>query len=217
MPNVEFLIAIALGTALMAIPTFLVGNHYRMPKGKILLTTCILTVFGVIGTYLLFYVENGQYGGRSFYGAVFLVPILFLPTAKLLKLSYGQVMDLCAPAECAMLALMRILCMLEGCCMGKNITLLGKNVTFPSREIEFLVAVILCVVLIVLSRKEKQQGKLYPWYLVLYGATRLVLNFFRERQSPFLLGLAPGALWSICAVLIGSILLAFLRKKEESH
>ena len=49
--------------------------------------TVWLTITGVFGTMVLAYIEMGTFGGTSFYGAVFLVPVLMFP-AMLMKLCY---------------------------------------------------------------------------------------------------------------------------------
>ena len=81
--------------------------------GKMTLLTVWLTITGVIGTMILAYIEMGTFGGTSFYGAVFLVPILIVP-AMLMKISYKDILNLCAPAECAMLVVMRFDCLDKG-------------------------------------------------------------------------------------------------------
>ena len=66
---------------------------------------------------VLAYVEMGTIGGTSFFGAIFLVPVLITPV-MLMKLSYRDILNLSAPAECAMLVVMRFDCLDKGCCFG---------------------------------------------------------------------------------------------------
>ena len=54
---------------------------------KMALLTLWLTITGVLGTMILAYIEMGEFGGTSFYGAVLLVPIFILP-AMLMKITY---------------------------------------------------------------------------------------------------------------------------------
>ena len=200
----------------MLLPMLLMSKWYTVGKVKTILAAVCLTICGVLGTYLWFWLETGgRWSGRSFYGAVFLVPVMFLAVAPMLRIQYARLMDMCAPAECIMLVLMKILCLLEGCCGGMLLYTAadGTPVLFPSQMVELANAAILCGVLLWLSRKEKQRGLIYPWYLFLYGATRFILNFFRAENS---LKLTSGGIWSLLAIAIGGcILLASNKKKEQ--
>ena len=84
-----------------------------------MIISVLLTVSGTLGTFIWYAIESGGFGGRSFYGAVFIVPLLFIPVAYLFRIPYAKLMDLCAPAECMMLVLMKALCLMEGCCGGR--------------------------------------------------------------------------------------------------
>lgn len=202
----------------MLFPMLLMGKWYAIGKAKTILAAVCLTICGVLGTYLWFWLETGgRWSGRSFYGAVFLVPVMFLAVAPMLRIQYARLMDLCAPAECIMLVLMKALCLVEGCCGGMLLYTAdnGTEVHFPSQIVELVNAAVLCGALLWLSRKEKQRGLIYPWYLLLYGATRFVLNFFRAESN---LTLTNGGVWSLCAIAIGGgflLVSVYRRKKEE--
>lgn len=219
LPSTKFLIFIFIGTLAMLAPMLIMSKWYAIPSWKTVLATLFLTICGVLGTYIWFWLETGgRWSGRSFYGAVFLVPMMFLAVAPILRISYSRLMDLCAPAECIMLVLMKVLCILDGCCGGMLLwtTESGTEVFFPSQIVELINAAVLCVALLWISRKEKQQGLIYPWYLLLYGATRFVLNFFREQSN---LRLTNGGIWSLIAVVIGGtfILVCHYRRKKKER
>jgi prolipoprotein diacylglyceryltransferase len=150
-----------------------------------------------------------KWGGTSFYGAVFGIPIVFLLISKLLKIRYAYIMDYCAPAGGAMLIAMKYRCISCGCCEGRVIRILedGTEILFPSQLIELLIGAALCVVLVVLALKKNNKGVLYPYFLVMYGSTRFIMNFFRGDLTGRILFIPNGHLWSICAVLIGGVLL----------
>lgn len=200
----------------MLIPVCIQSVGYKIKVWKRILIAVLLTVSGTIGTYVLFFIENGWIGGTSFFGAVFLVPILFLFIPKLLRVPYGDLMDLCAPAECVMLAVMKVQCLIGGCCDGRALFVSsnGTVVCFPSQIAELINALIIMGILMAMSRKEQFRGKLYPWYMVIYGTTRFVLNLFRGDTTPFALGLPAGNVWSLLAIAIGVVWLAVLRRKN---
>jgi prolipoprotein diacylglyceryltransferase len=206
----KFMIFLLLGTLAMLIPICIQAKWYGVKWWKTIVIALLLTVSGTVGTYLWFFVENGRFGGRSFYGAVFIVPVLFILVSLVFRIPDGKLMDLCAPAECIMLVLMKALCVLEGCCKGR---ILFENVRFPSQIAELVNALILLVILMYLSHKKENRGKIYPMYLLIYGASRFVLNFFRDVWAETWMPM--GTLWSILAMVIGGGILVYLKKKNE--
>ena len=145
--------------------------------------------------------------------------VVGIVVAMLLRIPYGRLMDLCAPSECVMLTIMKLQCLADGCCGGRTICLAnGAEFVFPSQIVELIDAFAIAVILICMSRKEKHRDKLYPWYMVIYGATRFVLNLFRGGTTPFALGLPAGNVWSLVAIIIGTVwLLAVSRRKTKQE
>lgn len=214
----RLLVYLSIGTIAMLVPIMMQGAWYRVNWYKRILIAVLLAFAGTLGTFMLYYIENGQFGGTSFFGAVFFVPILFFPVSKMLRISYNLLMDLCAPAECAMLAIMKVQCYLTDCCGGRRFLLDGKEFVFPSQLTELANALILGVVLLLISRKNKNQGKLFPWYMILYGVTRFVLNLLRDVADMAYLPLPLGNFWSLVSIAIGGVWLIWARRrtgKEE--
>lgn len=214
----KFILFLAIGTLAMLIPLLICARWKRIPAWKAVVTAFILTVVGTAGTYLLGYLENQfLFGSRSFYGAVFLIPAVFSLVALLLRIRYGDLMDMSAPSVCMMLVLMKALCCIEGCCKGFVMfeNGLGEAVRFPSQIVELCNALVLLVVLLVLARKPDLRGKLYPWFLITYGASRFVLNFFRGGLAPFVWILSAGHFWSLVAIALGGLWLLAIRRKTK--
>ena len=211
----ERIIAIVIGAVAMFIVMFLRRKQYpQVAVWKLPIICVMLTVCGVLGTLLLFYIENGHFGGTSFFGAVLLVPILMLPVL-LLRIPYGTLMDICATAECAMLAVMKLDCLAGGCCYGK--LLYDQNgivIRFPSQIVEMITILIIMFVLFRLDKKETNKHKLYPYYLILYGATRAVLNYCRGGISPLVWIIPNGTFWGLFSVLMGLACLQRIKRKE---
>lgn len=216
--NAKTIIVLLIGTCAMMIPMFFQSKKHQIPRWKILPVSFVLTVVGVLGTYIWFFVENFWFGGRSFYGAVFLVPVAFLLFAKIIDIPYGSLMDLCAPAECVMLAIMKTQCLIDGCCKGRMFVFNGgKEFRFPSQIAELVAAFILVLVLMLMFYRKGHRGKIYPWYLILYGASRFVLNFFRDEWAQYSGGIPPlGTIWSVCAVIIGVVWIILYNKRRKA-
>lgn len=217
--NLNTIIVLLIGTFVMMIPMFIQARKYRIKVWKAVPASFVLTVIGTLGTYLWFFVENLSFGGRSFYGAVFFVPIVFLLFAYVIKIPYGQLLDLCAPAECIMLSLMKVKCLMDGCCQGRILymTELGEIVRFPSQLAELIVAYLLVWILLIMSFRTENREKIYPWYLILYGASRFVLNFFRDEWASYDGGMIPlGTVWSVVAVIGGIVWIVVYNKRKKT-
>ncbi len=209
-----FAVFLALGMLAMLVCMLYTNKSYGIKIWKIAVSAVLLTMIGYLGAKLMYFVEAGKWDGRSFYGAVFLTPILIFPVAKILRIPYGALMDLCAPAECIMLALLKVKCKIDGCCFGRIIELGDVSFQFPSQIVELLTALVLMVILIMIIKRGHWRGSVFAWYVFLYGATRLVLNFFRETK-PWIGSLPAGSFWSLIAIVLGALYLILFKAKRE--
>lgn len=180
---------------------------------KMAIVALLLLITGVGGSMILAYIELGEFGGTSFYGAIFLVPLLMAP-AMLMKMNYKDILNLAAPAECAMLFVMRFDCLDKGCCFGKYLPKLGFQ--FPSQIAEMVVGITIMIVLIQMHKKDRQV-QLYPWYMILYGICRSVLQCFRYGGlEPWILGLSQGHLWSLISIVVGTVWLLLSKARKSA-
>lgn len=207
---------VAMGALAMFIVMLLRRKKYpEVSLWKLPIICVVLTICGVLGTMLLFYIENGYFAGTSFFGAILFVPILMLPLL-LLHIPYGSMMDICATAECAMLAVMKWDCVIKGCCSGRFLcTMKGTDIYFPSQIAEMIAAVAVLFALIFIDKKSNQKNKLYAWYMIFYGAVRFVLNWFRAEQNPFMLGLTPGCFWGVVCIVLGAVWIGVIKLLEH--
>ena len=205
---------IVLGAAAMFVTMILRKKDFpQVAIWKMLVLNLWLTITGVAGTMILAYIESGKFGGTSFYGAIFAVPILIMP-AMLMKISYLDILNLCAPAECAMLIVMRFDCLDKGCCFGRYLPRLEFQ--FPSQIVEMIAAAAVMVTLIGMHKKDRNT-QLYPWYMILYGVLRFLMNGFRYGgTNPWILGLSPGHFWSLVSIIIGTAWLLLSKKRKAA-
>lgn len=201
---IRLILLIILGTILMTLVMLYCKKQYNISPIKCILASCLLTIAGVLSVMFMFFIENGKWGGLSFFGAVFFVPVFLYFFSDLLRIKYLDYLDIAAPSVCTMLAVMKINCMIAGCCGGKILYYDENNnpITFPSRLCEMITALIIGVVLIILIKKDKLKGKCYPLFMILYGITRFVLNIFRDTED-FIFGLGIGNMWAIISLIIG--------------
>ncbi len=180
---------------------------------KMAVICLLLTVSGVAGAVLMHFIEAGSFGGTSFFGSVLFIPVFMTPVI-LLKVPYSTLMDLCAPSVSLMLAFMKFDCLISGCCIGKYLPSLGFQ--FPSQIVEMIVTLIIVVILLKIERTPGNEGSLYSWYMIIYGATRFILNWFRYGVKPFVWILPAGNFWSVISIITGLIWLGILKRKKVS-
>ena len=132
-----------------------------MPLYKGLIGSILLTFIGVLSVKLMFFIENGDFSGLSFFGAVLFIPILAVPISVVLNIKYQDYIDICAPSVAIMLSAMKINCLRSGCCIGKVLYTneFGATVRFPSQIFEMVVAFLICVLLIYASKKIYDEYK----------------------------------------------------------
>lgn len=203
---------ISLGAVAMFVSMVLRKKQFpQVALWKMIVLTVWLTITGVLGTMILAYIESGKFGGTSFYGAVLMVPVLIMP-AMLMRITHKDILNLCAPAECAMLLIMRFDCLDKGCCFGKYLPNLGFQ--FPSQITEMIVALAVMIVLIRMHRKNSQI-QLYPWYMIMYGVLRFCIQGLRYGgTNPWILGLSAGHFWSLVSITIGVIWLLLSKERK---
>lgn len=203
-------IILVFGTLAMFLLMLFRKKEYPQIKiWKMVIISILLTISGVLGAMLMHRIENGSFGGTSFFGAVLFIPFIISP-AVLLKIRYSTLLDLCAPCEALMLAFMKFDCILSGCCIGKYLPSLEFQ--FPSRTIEIIVTLIITVALVKIENKNDNKGLIYAWYLILYGFSRFWLNWFRYGVKPVIWIFPYGNVWSIVAVVSGIVWIAVAKK-----
>lgn len=195
---------------------------YGVQQWKSIVVALTIIVTGLVGAKAWFFLENGYWEGRSFYGAVYLAPITFLIVAKLVQIPYLYSLDFCATAGCLILAVLKVQCIVEGCCAGIILYLNKENmyIRFPSQIAEFFCALILTAILMYLSLKKKYRGRIYPITLILYGSTRFVLNLFRDdwtRTQAMNLVMPLGNIWSLVAVVVGVVWLLQVKYRKYGN
>lgn len=218
MISIELLVVLLAGTILMCIPISIQMKWYSVARWKSIVISAVLVLTGVIGSEIWFFVENLSFGGRSFYGAVVFAPIVFIPVARLLRISYGDVMDFVAPAGCLTLAMVKLQCLKDHCCEGK-ILYIDENhmyVRFPSQIVELIVFLIISIALMLISANKKSRNRVFPWFLIIYGAARFGLDFMRDNAASYAFGLSAGSFWSLCAFVIGIIVLMIMSRKQSN-
>ena len=179
-------------------------------------------IFGVIGCKILYVFENISWirengftlGGFSFYGAVFLLPLVIPLIGKTIKLRWCAAMDSAAICILAMLGTIRLGCYLNGCC-GGNVFQIGEfYFTFPTQLIECIWDFAILFTLLKWEETGSSRGFLYPRFLLLYGGARFFIEFLRNTTKDWLY-FSHAQWFSAAAIIIGVVFEILLRKQRD--
>lgn len=212
----SFKLLLGVGTLVMFLIMLFTCSKYSIAWWKSIILSIALLGLGLLGTRIMSYIESGDFSNRSFFGAVFFTPLLMIPVGLILKIKPLDTLDLCAPTECAMSALMKVNCYISDCCIGRvmYVTEHGKEVRFPSQIVECVAALLIMLFLLVLVAKNMQRGYLYFLYMIIYGVVRFGLNLLRE-TTPFVWILPAGNFWALISFALGIMILFFLKRSNN--
>jgi len=202
---------------------FYQNRIYMIPTWKVFAVSVTMIVAGTVGTFLLAYFELGYWGGKSFFGCIFLgVPALYVLSC-LIRVPPYVLMDMAGPVCAVFLGLIKINCWYQHCCFGMVLYYRedGTRVRFPSQIVETISGFILCIVLLYLQKNPKHRGLIAQYFLVSYGSVRFILNFFRDNLETiwflkdFKVFVPQGHLWGLVCVVWGLLWLEKMRKKKN--
>lgn len=216
--------AMVLGYLLMNVVMLLKErrNKYNLSKIKSVFFASAVLIFGISGCKILYILENIALisnngltlGGFSFYGAVFLIPLLMPFIGKLLNVSWRNTLDNSAICILAMLGTIRMGCFLNGCCGGAVFNIGDYYFTFPVQLIECVIDFFILCVFLKWEEKNIACGFFYPRFLILYGCARFMIELIRNTEKDWLY-LSHAQWFSMAAIIIGIVFEIILRKQTK--
>jgi phosphatidylglycerol:prolipoprotein diacylglycerol transferase len=214
------------------------SKYIRFTEDQILSAALWAIITGFLGAKILYWlveikqvIANPHYlletlrEGFVFYGALIggLGGVAIYAAKH--KLPYLAFVDLFSPSLVLAHAFGRIGCFFAGCCYGMEYDC-AISVVFPKGAVapagvpllptqlmESAFLFVLAFVLVRLLKKEKVFGVVTSWYMILYGAWRFFIEFFRNDERGFVGALSTSQFISIFAVAAGVLLLILVTKK----
>lgn len=178
--------------------------------------------------FMMYFITWAEYGFKG-WGANNIVriymwaPLLMLPFAKLFKVPYGKLCDYFAPSFSLSHAIGHLACPFVGCCQGFPCSWGIYNPEyhirlFPIQPLESLGALILWWYLIVYARKKGYEcrGKVLALFLILYGLSRFVFEFFRDNTKLFW-SISELAIWAFLAFVVGLVMLVIISRRLKTE
>ncbi len=217
---------LALSFVGMFVFTLFHGKRYGIPPYKSAALTAILWPAGYFLLYVLYWIESGfsDWGGHNniVRGFIFF-PLIALALATILRTDKRKTVDLIAPGMALVQGIAHIGCCFAGCCRGYPAAFGIWNVQekiymFPNQALESLAsfAVFAACLLYAKKRKYNAGGRVYPLFLVLFGASRFFLEFLRDNEKLFA-GLSVCSVHAAIMVLAGAVWLAVSARAHRAR
>jgi phosphatidylglycerol:prolipoprotein diacylglycerol transferase len=215
-----------LGYVIGAVVYVLVARHSALRSGITSRQSGILLIWaiiaGILGAKLTQWIYLGwpvfwsasildfSAGGRTILGGL-ITGWIAVEAAKWrmgIRTSTGLPFALALPAG---EAVGRIGCWFNGCCLGKETggifaVSVDGVLRHPTQFYHFVAAVLILIALLLIRPRLKTEGHLFRYYLVLWGISRFVIEFFRVQDQRFF-GLSLAQWLSLELALAGGIMI----------
>ena len=211
----------ALGFVSVFLFVVLYGKKMGIPLWKSIVVVMIVYPMAVLWMFIMFWIESGfkNFGGNNIVRVFVYVPLIALPVAKLLKMSWKDICAMLALGPVAVHTVSHFGCIFAGCCRGYanswglyNVT--TEEICFPIQPIESLIA--WCIIAFLLIRGKRHSyiadGKEYPIMLILFGVTRFFCEFLRDNKKIWF-GLSGLSFHALFMAVVGGITMFVLCKK----
>ncbi len=168
-------------------------------------------------------------GGLVFYGGLIGAFLVGLWYVKKNRLKFKPLADLVAPSIALGQAIGRLGCFSAGCCYGQP-TKVPWAVTFkdphtlapphiplhPTQLYESLATFSIFLILIIMRRRERFQGKLFWYYLLFYASARFIIEFFRGDPRGWVIPSILSPAQAVGILAAGFALFMLMRTKSPS-
>lgn len=209
----SYYILLSLGTAGMFACLCARRKRFSLNVAQAAVFTLLLTLVGVAGAMLLYWLETGEFGGVSFFGSLFLIPLLMPLVGLLFWLKPGQTLDICGPCVAVMIGCMRFNCVLNGCCGGWQVCLGNLCFSWPTQALDSIGDFAILIWLLQLEKRGEKQNLLYPLLLIAYSVMRFLLEFLRDTAKDWLC-MSHGQWFALVAIALSVLWIVLAKRKE---
>ena len=196
----------SVGIWLIILLSILRKDIYQLSTLFALLCALCISIFGIIGVFILGYIQSGfKHFQSSFMGALIFTPIMVGVIGVVFKKRFCQVVSFSIPGICLMGSIMKLGCFFVGCCGG--ITINGIKV--PIQIIESVISLLIFFVVIFCEIKLQLKILIAPIYLLTYAFLRFFIEFFRDTERN-ILGISMGQFTAILVFVLGIVYLVLI-------
>lgn len=194
---------------------YFLGKNLHLGFTKSILYVVLAVAIGYLLLWATSFVAGGgKMAGLNFVRIVTILPIPIFLVSMIFGDTFDKVADMIAPLLALFHGVTHIGCIFEGCCHGYPANWgiysnLAETTCFPIQLIEALSSILIGIILLLMLKYKVQKGKLYAWYLLLYGGTRFGWEFLRDNEKVWN-GVSELAIHALIAFSVGLILLIIL-------
>lgn len=213
----------ALGFVSVFLFIFFFGKKMKIKAWKPAAVVLLVYPTAVLLMFVLYWLEVGFFGGNNIVRVFVYIPLIAYPVAKLLKLTFKEIMSLLSIGPIAVHGVSHFGCVFVGCCNGhiQNWGIYNPQTGarhFPIQPIEAIIALLIIFYLLARAKKRNYipDGREYPLMLTIFGSTRFICEFLRDNDKLFF-GISSLALHALFMFVVGVIWLVVLNKKEAKE
>lgn len=194
-------------------------KKYDISFGRMLLIYFVFSSTGVIGAGLGSLAIGGNILGMRLYGLMILDTVTLFVMSRLLKIGSNALGDFVAVPIMAVCASSKIACIVNHCCNGMVLCYSKEQlpVRFPSAIVEMVIWGIFVGLLLLLEKRGRSVGMLWPVGMIWFGAMRYAVDFLRNTSSQLAIYpdfMTGSQFWSLVAAVIGMVHLFFVLKRK---
>ena len=206
---------IIIGTVLMSMWWLKFQKKLNMKWYWAPIFSFMVFILGVIGGKMLALVEAGfnteLAANRRIWGSILLLIVVIGIVAKLTKRDFAHAYDISAVATLIAGIIVRIACLVDGCCGGIPIVP-GGTFRWPLVEMEMLLDIILVIYFWNRVYKGKTKGLAYPTFVLIYGIFRFVIEWLRDEYTGQLGPCNLAHIWSLLAIIGATIVILLIKR-----
>lgn len=211
---------IGIGALGMLVCTWKRRDRFQLNRVQCVLFTLLLTLCGIAGARLLFILENLDNwkkaiagNGVSFFGSVYLIPLVMPLIGCIFQLKAPCTHDLCGPCVAVMVGFIRMGCFMNDCCGGWVMYVGDFYFTWPTQIIECIGDFTIFAWLLQVEKRGSRQGQLYPLFMISYSTLRFFVEFLRYSPNKWFC-FSAGHGFAFVAIVTALLWIAHDRKNK---
>lgn len=169
----------------------------------------------------------------GFFCNIFITPIAVYVCAIIFRILPSVFEDVAAMCTASMLIFYKMACYWFGCCYGVKYDGIFYNESLreyqvPVQLIELVCAIVMFIILVLLFKKKKMSGNLYPLFMIMYCGSRFISEFWRGDYSAIvckmngnhiqcLIGFVLGVIYILIGLIFGKKINASVQKDNETY
>ena len=217
------LCSVLAGSFVLFLMLFARRKKYDVPMKKMIVLHVVVTILTTLGANLGSFLGGMSFLGLRLYGFILLDTVAMFALARVFRIEIGSLGDYLAASIIAVCCIVKVPCILDGCCYGKEIFVdaMGNVVRFPSQIVEFSIWGVLTAWLLWIERKGNHKNLLWAISAIWFGVFRFLVDIMRGNPNELklvILGLPGGRFWSLIITIIGVAYLIYsFRKYKERY